>query len=147
MRVLKDYSTVMFTAYKRTGWMQGEVRWQDFISALRPYTLRGWTPPMIVECKALLIERGIRIDTNRNRLRIEPIIDLLYPRHHEPVIEVEKSMPIEKAKKGQDSTGRDGKRDASEVKKKQDRRSEKEEMKSSLTEQMSERADNRPAKT
>lgn len=82
VKAMRDYSTTMYSAYKRIEYMKEEVLSQGFISALRPHTLRTWNAPMVVERKALLIERGIFLDPNRECLRIEAIIDILYRKCH-----------------------------------------------------------------
>lgn len=67
--------------------MKDYVLWKDVLTAFRSHALRVWTPPMIVEWEALLWERGTKLETNRERQSIEHIIDLLYQKVYEPLVQ------------------------------------------------------------
>lgn len=48
-------------------------------------------PSMIVERKELFMDRGIYLDSNRDRHRIEPVVDLHYRKSDQPLWMVEKA--------------------------------------------------------
>lgn len=99
---MRDYSTEIFAVYKRTEYMREEVLWKDFITAFRPHTLRVWTPPMLVEWKELLLDIGIHLYSNRERQRVELIIDILYRKSHQPRISTEKLEDEGRSKMGKE---------------------------------------------
>lgn len=64
---LRDYTNGMLAAYQRTQTIRKRILWEDFVSAFRPYTIRAWTRPMLVEWKGLMAQLGLYITENRCR--------------------------------------------------------------------------------
>lgn len=62
--------------------MGGSSLWVNFLTSLRPHTIRAWTKPMQIEWFDLMRRRGIYIQDNIALPMIECIIDLLYISDH-----------------------------------------------------------------